>query len=83
MTDAEMWRRICHDYRLYDAMPAFLEGVRDYDAHKRDFLHWQEFASQLNGQAWARGANARMRFLMWKRDPKLYAERYPDRDQLS
>jgi hypothetical protein len=57
-TPESILARICAEYRPYDAMPSFREG---FDAYGKDGAHrLNPYGSDVDGQAWDRGANAAM-----------------------
>ena len=63
-SEQEILAAIRHEYRPYDTMPEFDEGLADYRARRRD----KEYDG-VAGQAYDRGANAAM--WLWQAQQRM------------
>ncbi len=63
-SEQEILAAIRHEYRPYDTMPEFDEGLADYQARRRDKDY-----DGVAGQAYDRGANAAM--WLWQAQQRM------------
>jgi hypothetical protein len=63
-SEQEILAAIRHEYRPYDTIPEFDEGLADYQARRRD----KEYDG-VAGQAYDRGANAAM--WLWQAQQRM------------
>jgi hypothetical protein len=63
-SEQEILAAIRHEYRPYDTMPEFDEGLADYQARRRDKNY-----DGVAGQAYDRGANAAL--WLWQAQQRM------------